>query len=81
MTTRTIRLPIYDIVITLEEDRGSLRSSLNEDAEPGDDPELTAAFDAIESLVLAHAVAGVNVEDPKYLEGLEVAIEACGNQY
>ncbi len=35
--------------------------------------------DAIESMVLAHAIAGVNVESPGYLEGLETAIDAIGN--
>ena len=37
------------------------------------------ACDAIESIVLAHAQAGVNVESPGYLEGLDTAMDAIGN--
>ena len=36
-------------------------------------------IDAIGSLILAHACAGVNVEDKKYMEGIQTAIEACAN--
>jgi hypothetical protein len=38
-----------------------------------------AAMHAIESLILAHTVAGVDVLSPDYLEGIETAVEACGN--
>lgn len=37
------------------------------------------ACDAIEAMVLAHAVAGVNVETAAYLEGIETAIDAASN--
>ena len=37
------------------------------------------AIDAIESLVLGHAAAGVNICARGYLVGLETAIEAIGN--
>lgn len=39
------------------------------------------AIDAIESLVLAHAVAGVDIKSPAYIEGLETAIQAVGQQH
>jgi hypothetical protein len=39
-----------------------------------------AALDGIESLILAHACAGIDVKDPKYVEGLETAIHAAENQ-
>lgn len=38
-----------------------------------------AAVDAIESLVLAHACAGVDIQSKAYIEGLKTAIEACSN--
>ncbi len=38
-----------------------------------------SAIDGIESLVLAQAVAGIDVEDEKYLTALHTAIDACGN--
>jgi len=37
-------------------------------------------IDGIESLVLAHACGGVDVEDDKYVEGVQSAIDACLNQ-
>jgi hypothetical protein len=40
-----------------------------------------AALDAITSLVLAHACAGIDVGSPKYVEGLNVVIEACANYH
>lgn len=36
-------------------------------------------IDGIEALVLAHAVAGVDVTSPAYEQGLEAALEAAGN--
>lgn len=37
------------------------------------------ACDAIEAMLLNHAIAGVNIESPAYLEGLEAAIDAVAN--
>ena len=56
------------------------------DKNPAEDyyPFLThyiSAADTIESMVLAHACAGVDVESPAYLEGLETAIEAVYHRY
>ena len=38
-------------------------------------------YHAIESLVLAHACAGVSVKDVRYLEGLRTAIDAVENHF
>ena len=35
---------------------------------------------AIESLVLAHACAGIDIESPAYIEGIETAVEAASNK-
>lgn len=48
-------------------------STFRDSDEPAD---MRAALDAIESLVLAHAVAGVDVTTPAYQEGLETALDA-----
>mgnify|MGYP006865102700 CR=1 FL=1 len=40
---------------------------------------LNGAIDAIESLILTHACAGVNVEDEKYQKGIAYALDAVGN--
>lgn len=37
------------------------------------------ACDAIEAMVLGHAIAGVNIESDAYLEGLESAIDSVAN--
>lgn len=37
--------------------------------------------DALESIVLAHACAGVDVETKQYVAGLETALDAASNQY
>lgn len=37
------------------------------------------AMDGIEALVLAHACAGIDVESPAYLEGIETAVEGAAN--
>lgn len=37
------------------------------------------AIDGITSLILAHACAGINVESPAYLEGIETAIQAAAS--
>ena len=36
-------------------------------------------MNALESLILAHAVAGIDVETPKYHEGFEDVVMACIN--
>ena len=32
---------------------------------------------ALESMILAHAVAGIDVTSPAYVEGIETAVETC----
>ena len=39
-----------------------------------------ASVDAIESLVLAHSLAGIDVESKEYIEGLETTLDALMNQ-
>ena len=36
-------------------------------------------IDAIESLILAHARAGIDIASPPYVEGIETAVNACAN--
>lgn len=37
------------------------------------------AVDGITSMILAHACAGINIESPAYLEGIETALDAIIN--
>lgn len=77
--SREIRLAAYDIVITLlPQCGGVIESSLHDD---DDSSEAKAALDGLESMMLAHAVAGIDVSLPAYLEGIETAVEAIWNRY
>lgn len=78
-TSREIRLAAYDIVIALlPQGGGVIESSLHGD---DDSSEATAALDGLESMILAHAVAGIDVSLPAYLEGIETAVDAIWNRY
>jgi len=57
---------------------GSISSSLHTADEDGD--RFNAAIDAVESMVLAHACAGLDVTDPRYVEGIRTCVEACANK-
>jgi hypothetical protein len=41
--------------------------------------EVDAALDALESLIVAHACAGIDVSSPAYVEGIETAYDAIDN--
>jgi len=57
---------------------GSVTSSLHTCEKNGEG--FNAAMDAVESMVLAHACAGIDVTDPRYVEGLRTCIDACANK-
>ncbi len=90
--TETIRLPVGGIVVKLTTPdpktpgawnykSASISSKLNdEDEGTNDGIPYFSAMHAIESLVLGHACAGVDIQDPAYVEGIETAIEACANE-
>ena len=63
---RTIKIPAFDITIELDNGGGSISSNLSE---IGDDcTEYNASMDGIESMILAHAIAGIDVESPEYID-------------
>ena len=77
---KTIVLGCYGIVIMVNDDGeegGGITSYLHEDCKG--EKELNAAIDGIESMVLAHACAGVDVESPRYIEGIETTVDAVLN--
>ena len=59
--------------------RGSLVSDLCA-AETPANRQYNAVIDGLEALVLAHACAGVDVESPAYIEGIETAVEVIANR-
>ena len=72
---KVIVLDVFGIEITLTgDDGGSITSTLKE----GDDG-YDHVIDGIESMILAHAIAGINVKSPAYLEGIETAVLSAAN--
>jgi hypothetical protein len=82
----TIRLPCFGITITLVRGNdastpgsGSITSDLRAPRTAAN-RQFNAAIDGLESLILAHACAGVDVASPAYVEGVETAVEAIANR-
>lgn len=73
---KIIKCPNFEITINLFGDSGSLVSNILEEGDRADPAleSLIAAVDVVESMVLAHAIAGIPVESPAYVAGLEQAI-------
>jgi hypothetical protein len=85
---RTIRLPAFGITIRLvrgdglqEPGSGTITSRLRGPGKTAAERCYRAAIDGLESLVLAHVCAGMDVQSPAYLEGIEGAVEAIVNHY
>jgi hypothetical protein len=84
---RTIRLPCYGITICLNRENtakapghGTITSNLQPAGKAAVEKLFNAAIDGVESLILGHACAGVDVASPAYVEGIETAVEAIGNR-
>ncbi|GIC77090.1 hypothetical protein [Moritella sp. F3] len=86
---KTTELDIYGIVITdLGGENGSTGAAISSDmkdttcVEGDDDYEDTVAFniavDGVESLILAHYCAGIDVTAPAYKEGVDASYQALG---
>ena len=76
MATKRIEMGCNGIVVTLnveedgEYDCGVIESDFGED---------NNMIDVLESLILAHAVAGIDITTPEYLEGVETTIDKILN--
>jgi len=81
----TIKLPCFGIVVKVEDDNsGSICSDLTiddgeldwdvDEVEHGNRRYYNAAVDGIESTILAHARAGIDISSPAYIEGVETAV-------
>ena len=76
---RLIKLAIHNMEVRLNGDgTGTVMSDLYRDPRYTSDPEWRAAVDAIENVVLAHALSGLNVASPIYCQGLDLAFKAAG---
>jgi len=85
-TTKTIELHLYGIVLSIDYDdqnrpiAGCIRSTgLHTEYNDPEDELYNVAMDAIESIVLAHAMAEVDVCSKGYIEGLETAVNNCAS--
>ena len=79
---KTIKLPIYGIVVEIDGKGGGEISSTDLQTVHHDpeDEIYNVSMDGIESLILAHACAGVDITTPEYLEGIKTAVDACANK-
>ena len=83
---RKITLPCFGIVVETDGNgAGGINSDLHENDQV-DNPmeecqiaQYNAAMDAIESMILAHACAGVSITSPGYVEGIEAAVFRTGS--
>jgi hypothetical protein len=77
---KVIETGVYGIKVTVYEDGvcGQIVSELHDCADDSS-VEYNAAIDGLESLILAHACAGIDIASPAYLEGIEAAVEAIAN--
>jgi len=73
-----VKLPCFGIEVEFSKKlrKGTITSDLKE---PGDTEDFAAAMDGIESMILAHACAGIDIASPAYIEGIETAVLACQN--
>jgi hypothetical protein len=73
-TPKSIKLPIYNIRLVVDGlESGNISSDLPKTCAT------KSVVDTIESIILEHACAGVDVESRAYLKGLETAIYAIFN--
>lgn len=81
MKSITISIPAALIGIMLSEpdQNGRRHGAISTTLQHPDAEEPDPALDAVESLILAHACAGVDVESPAYVEGIETALDAISN--
>ena len=82
----TIRLPCYGMTIRLvrpntvgKPGSGVIISDLRGSGHTAAARVHNAAIDGLESLILAHTCAGIDVASPAYVEGIETAVEAIAN--
>jgi len=76
-----IKLPCFGIVVQLDgKGGGRIDSELHGDVKAAQ-RDLAGALDGIESMILAHACAGIDITTPAYLEGIETAVEKVYNTW
>jgi len=80
MSKKTIALPIFDIVVHFDSESksGVIVSNLHDKtAVDVNDKEFSACMDGIESLILALACAGVDIESPEVIQAIETSVQSA----
>jgi hypothetical protein len=67
-------------VVTLADHATDKAGTITDDIHEEYDTHYNSAIDGITSMILAHAVAGIDIESPAYIEGIETAVEAVSNE-
>lgn len=80
---KIFNLPCYGIKVAVNSDGegGSIASDLKVDTNEEGDDLYNAAMDGLTSMILAHAIAGIDISTPAYIEGIESVVNACANNF
>tara|TARA_Y100000310_G_scaffold111606_1_gene110006 strand:- start:12285 stop:12557 length:273 start_codon:yes stop_codon:yes gene_type:complete len=88
---KTIKLPCHGIVVKVGSGSPAscvITSDLKEDpsvaiadSERQDIEAFNSCMDVVESMILGHAFAGIDISSPAYLEGIESTVEKFANLY
>lgn len=70
-----------EIEINLTGDGGGAIASTLKISDTEENEEYNAAIDGIESMILAHAIAEIDVASDSYKEGILTAIQSMGNEF
>mgnify|MGYP001212162209 CR=1 FL=1 len=76
--SKTIKLLVYGLTINLNHGGGTILSDLKSGNE--DNEAFCSAMDGLEALILGHAIAGIDITSPAYMEGIDAAVDAINNQ-
>lgn len=77
--SKKIELHGVGILIELNNESGTISSMHRVVEQNNDDKNYNHCMDGIESLILAHAISGVDVTNKKYIDGIKTALESCSN--
>ena len=70
-----IKTNCFGITVILDDNEGGVITS---DLKGGEEM-YDNCMDTLESMILAHAIAGIDITEPSYLEGVGTAVEAATN--
>lgn len=77
---RSLDLGFFGITVRHYSDRVILTSHLHDKiVAETNGPEVDARLDGVESLILAASCAGVDIQNPKFIEAIQTAVDACVN--